>query len=34
MTELKIRDGDYVFNSAGTVRRVKGREALLQRVLF
>lgn len=34
MTELKIRDGDYVFNSAGTAQRVKGREALLQRVLF
>lgn len=34
MTELKLRDGDYVFNSAGLAERVSGREALLQRVLF
>lgn len=34
MTELKLRDGDYVFNSAGLAERVKGKDALLQRVLF
>lgn len=34
MAELKIRDGDYVFDGVGGMVRVKGRDALLQRVLF
>lgn len=34
MAELKIRDGDYVFDGVGGAVRVKGRDALLQRVLF
>lgn len=34
MAELKIRDGDYVFDGVGGTIRVKGRDALLQRVLF
>lgn len=32
--ELELRDGDYVTDGAGGLRRVRGREALLQRVLF
>ena len=32
--ELALRDGDYVADGAGGLRRVQGREALLQRVLF
>ena len=31
---LELRDGDYVPDGAGGLRRVRGREALLQRVLF
>lgn len=31
---LALRNGDYVPNGAGGLRRVSGREALLQRVLF
>lgn len=34
MAELKIRDGDYVPDGVGGAVRVKGRDALLQRVLF
>lgn len=34
MAELKIRDGDYVSDGVGGMNRVKGRDALLQRVLF
>ena len=34
MTELKIRGGDYVADGVGGTVRVKGRDALLQRVLF
>ena len=34
MTELEIRDGDYVLDTAGALRRACGAEALLQRVLF
>lgn len=34
MTELKIRNGDYVPDGVGGADRVKGRDALLQRVLF
>ena len=32
--ELELRDGDYVADGVGGLRRVGGREALLQRVLF
>ena len=32
--ELELRNGDYVADGAGGLRRVQGREALLQRVLF
>ncbi|WP_298024012.1 hypothetical protein [uncultured Dysosmobacter sp.] len=32
--ELQLRDGDYIPNGAGGLRRVTGREALLQRMLF
>ncbi len=32
--ELALRDGDYVPNGVGGLRRVGGQEALLQRVLF
>lgn len=31
---LALRDGDYISDGAGGLRRVQGREALLQRVLF
>jgi hypothetical protein len=34
VAELKIRNGDYVFDGVGGAVRVKGRDALLQRVLF
>ena len=34
MAELKIRDGDYVPDGVGGAVRVKGRDALVQRVLF
>ncbi|WP_293007541.1 MULTISPECIES: hypothetical protein [unclassified Oscillibacter] len=34
MTELKINGGDYVADGVGGTVRVKGRDALLQRVLF
>jgi phage gp46-like protein len=34
MMELALRNGDYVPDNAGGLRRVAGREALLQRVLF
>lgn len=32
--ELMLRDGDYVPDGVGGLRRACGREALLQRVLF
>lgn len=32
--ELELRNGDYLADGAGGLRRVGGREALLQRVLF
>lgn len=32
--ELELRDGDYIADGAGGLRRVQGREALLQRVFF
>lgn len=32
--ELQLKNGDYVPNGAGGLRRVTGREELLQRVLF
>lgn len=32
--ELELRDGDYVADGVGGLRRLGGREALLQRVLF
>lgn len=32
--ELEMRNGDYVPDGAGGVRRLEGQEALLQRVLF
>ena len=32
--ELELKNGDYVADGAGGLRRVRGREALLQRVLF
>lgn len=34
MEELELRNGDYVPDGVGGLRRVMGREALLQRVLF
>lgn len=34
MAELKIKDGDYVFDGVGGAVQVKGQDALLQRVLF
>ena len=34
MTELELRDGDYVADGAGGLRQVTGDAALLQRVLF
>lgn len=32
--ELELRNGDYVPDGVGGLRRVEGREALLQRVFF
>lgn len=32
--ELELKNGDYVADGVGGLRRVQGREALLQRVLF
>lgn len=32
--ELELRDGDYVPDGIGGLRKVRGTEALLQRVLF
>jgi len=32
--ELKLKNGDYVPDGVGGLRRVEGREELLQRVLF
>ena len=32
--ELELRNGDYVPDGVGGLRRVRGREALLQRVFF
>ncbi len=32
--ELELRNGDYIADGVGGLRRVGGREALLQRVLF
>lgn len=32
--ELELRDGDYVPDQTGGLRRVSGADALLQRVLF
>ena len=32
--ELELRNGDYLADGVGGLRRVRGREALLQRVLF
>lgn len=32
--ELELKNGDYVADNAGGLRRVQGREALMQRVLF
>lgn len=32
--ELELKNGDYVADNAGGLRRVQGREALLQRVFF
>ena len=34
MTEIKLRNGDYVADGIGGVLRVDGTEALFQRVLF
>ena len=34
LVELQIRDGDYVPDQAGGLRRLSGSNALLQRVLF
>lgn len=31
---LELRDGDYVLSRTGSLRRVSGREALVQRILF
>ena len=33
MAELRLRNGEYVIGS-GTLQRVSGKEALLQRILF
>jgi phage gp46-like protein len=32
--ELELKNGDYVADGVGGLRRLQGREALLQRVLF
>jgi len=32
--ELELKNGDYTADGVGGLRRVRGREALLQRVLF
>ena len=32
--ELELKNGDYIADGVGGLRRVRGREALLQRVLF
>ena len=32
--ELELKNGDYIADGVGGLRRVQGREALLQRVLF
>lgn len=32
--ELELKNGDYLADGVGGLRRVQGREALLQRVLF
>ena len=32
--DLELRDGDYIPDGVGGLRRVGGREALLQNVLF
>ncbi len=32
--ELELKNGDYIADGVGGLRRVGGREALLQRVLF
>lgn len=32
--ELELKNGDYIADNAGGLRRVQGREALLQRVFF
>lgn len=32
--ELELKNGDYLADGVGGLRRVGGREALLQRVLF
>ena len=32
--ELELRNGDYIADGVGGLRRVRGREALLQRALF
>ena len=32
--ELKLRNGDYVPDGTGSVIRLEGAQALLQRVLF
>lgn len=32
--ELELKNGDYVADGVGGLRRVQGREALLQRALF
>jgi len=32
--ELQMRNGDYISNCAGGLRKVSGSDALLQRVLF
>ena len=32
--ELELRNGDYVSDGAGGLRRLEGDQALLQRVLF
>ena len=32
--ELQMKNGDYISNCAGGLRKVSGSEALLQRVLF
>ena len=32
--ELALRNGDYLSDGAGGLRRAQGKEALLQRVMF